>query len=57
MTLPISRQDLADLLGTRPETIARTTSALQKDGVAMFHGRRVVIQDLDLLLDELDEVV
>ncbi len=57
LTLPISRQDLADLLGTRPETIARTTSALQKDGVAMFHGRRVVIQDLDLLLDELDEPV
>ena len=34
-----------------------SSSALQKDGVAMFHGRRVVIQDLDLLLDELDEVV
>lgn len=55
VTLPISRQDLADLLGTRPETIARTTRALQKDGVAAFHGRRVVIQDLDLLFDELEE--
>ncbi|MCO4763520.1 MAG: Crp/Fnr family transcriptional regulator [Myxococcales bacterium] len=52
--LPISRQDLADLLGTRPETIARTTRALEKDGVASFHGRRVVIPDLDLLFDELE---
>lgn len=55
LNLPISRQDLADLLGTRPETITRTTKALERDGVAKFHGRRVVIHDLDLLFDELED--
>jgi len=54
VTLPISRQDLADLLGTRPETIARTTKALERDGVAVFRGRKVLIADLDLLFDEVE---
>ncbi len=54
LTLPVSRQDLADLLGTRPETVARTTKALERDGVAYFQGRVVTIPDLDTLMDEVD---
>lgn len=52
--LPLSRQDLAALLGTRPETVSRAIKALEDAGVASFHGRRVRVPDLDLLLDELD---
>ncbi len=54
LKLPLSRQDIADMLGTRPETVARIIHGLEKDGVARFSGRTVVIPDLDLLLDEVE---
>lgn len=54
--LPLARQDIAAMLGTRPETIARTTKALEEDGVAEFRGRHVLVQDLDMLLDEVEQV-
>ncbi|MCB1153632.1 winged helix-turn-helix domain-containing protein, partial [bacterium] len=52
--LPMSRQDIADMVGARPETIARTIRSLQDDGVATFKGREVMVPDLDALLDELE---
>lgn len=52
--LPLARQDIAAILGTRPETIARTIRGLDNDGVARFSGRTVVVEDLDLLLDEIE---
>jgi len=54
ISLPLARQDLAALLGTRPETIARTIHALESDSVATFSGRTVRIPDLDLLLNEIE---
>ena len=52
--LPLSRQDIASILGARRETIARAIHDLEADGVAAFSGRKVIVRDLDLLLDELD---
>lgn len=52
--LPLQRKDMASMLGTRPETLARTIRALNEDGVARFSGRKVEIEDLDTLLDEFD---
>ncbi len=52
--LPLQRKDMASMLGTRPETLARTIRALAEDGVARFSGRKVEIEDLDTLLDEFD---
>ena len=52
--LPLSRHDIADILGTRPETVARTIQGLESDGIAVFSGRTVAIPDLDLLLDEIE---
>jgi CRP-like cAMP-binding protein len=52
--LPMSRRDMADIVGTRPETIARTIRSLETDDVAIFKGRRVTVRDLDALLDELE---
>lgn len=52
--LPMSRQDIAALLGARPETVARTIRALEEDGVATFSGREVQVGDLDSLLDEIE---
>jgi len=52
--LPLSRQDIASLLGVRPETITRTIRAMEDAGVASFVGRSVRVPDLNLLLDELE---
>jgi CRP/FNR family transcriptional regulator len=52
--LPLSRKDMASIVGTRPETIARTIRSLEADGVTRFSGRRVTVHDLDALLDEVE---
>lgn len=52
--LPLSRQDMASMLGSRPESISRTIRQFQDQGVAIFHAHDVVIPDLDALIDELE---
>lgn len=54
LKLPMTRQQLAAMVGTRPETLARTLGALTQDGVALFDGRNVKIPDLDALFDEVE---
>lgn len=52
--LPLSRQDIASMLGTRPETISRAIHILEESDVARFSGRQVRVADLDVLLDEIE---
>ncbi len=52
--LPMSRQDLADMIDSRAETLSRAVTALQKEGAAVFEGRRVLVHDLDSLFDEVE---
>lgn len=52
LELPMNRHDMAELLATRPETVARTISALGRDGVVQFSGRTATIPDFDLLCSE-----
>lgn len=54
LSLPLTRQDIAALLGTRPETIARTIGNLNNDQVMNFNGRTVKIPNLQTLLDEIE---
>jgi CRP/FNR family transcriptional regulator len=54
LSLPMTRQDLAAVLGTRPETIARTVNAMRGDSVAFFSGRTVRIPSLKTLIHELE---
>ena len=54
--LPLSRRDLAAMLGTRPESLSRLIRDFAADGVAVFGPREVVVPDLDVLLDELERV-
>ena len=54
LELPLARQDIAALLGVRPETITRTMHALEEDGAVTFAGRSAAIPDLDLLLNEVE---
>lgn len=52
--LPISRQDMALMISTRPETLSRTIRAMEKDGVANFQKTWVKVPDLDVLFDEVE---
>ncbi len=52
--LPLSRQDIASMLGARPESISRTIRQFQDESIAQFHARDVIIPDLDALIDELE---
>ena len=51
--IPISRQDLAALVGTTPETISRTISKLNQSGLVRFHGKRADIPNLDAIYSEI----
>ncbi|MDN5703671.1 MAG: Crp/Fnr family transcriptional regulator, partial [Micrococcales bacterium] len=45
--LPISKRDLAQLLGTTPETISRRLRALSDEGLLRVGpGRRMVVMDI-----------
>jgi CRP/FNR family transcriptional regulator len=54
IVLPLSRQDVAAMIGARPESLSRAIRRLDDDGVVRFDGRRVHVPDLDALLDELE---
>ncbi|SHJ09746.1 CRP/FNR family transcriptional regulator, anaerobic regulatory protein/CRP/FNR family transcriptional regulator, nitrogen fixation regulation protein [Shimia gijangensis] len=43
MRLPLSRSDLADLLGVQPETLSRLIKRLEKDGWVQIKGRHVTM--------------
>ena len=45
--LPVSRQDLADLVGTTPETLSRLIQRIQCEGLAHFDGRHVQIPNIE----------
>ncbi len=44
MRLPLTRSDLADLLGIRPETLSRVVARLVSDGQFSIRGREVFMQ-------------
>jgi hypothetical protein len=52
LTLPILRRDMAILLASRPESIARAIKELRDSGIAMFNGRIVSVPDLAALYIE-----
>lgn len=51
LDLPLSRRDLAELVGTTPETMSRTISAVHSEGLALFKGRTVEIPDLEAVME------
>lgn len=48
MRLPLSRADLADLLGVQRETLSRLLGRLSRDGLFLIDGRDVSIHAADL---------
>ncbi|MFO0658662.1 MAG: Crp/Fnr family transcriptional regulator [Polyangiaceae bacterium] len=51
MHLPVPRNVLASIIGTTPETLSRTVKELQESSVLLFEGAKVLIPDLDIVLD------
>ena len=54
LELPLSRQDMAAMIGVRPETMSRTIRQFEEDGIAEFSGRTVRVSDVSSLLDEFE---
>jgi CRP/FNR family transcriptional regulator len=48
--LPIRRQEMAALVGVRPETLSRVIRDLEQEGLATFDGRRIVVPQPDQLM-------
>jgi len=55
--LPVSRRDLASMIGTRHETVSRIIGRLETDGVAYFSGRQVTIPSVETLAAEINRFV
>ncbi len=54
LELPLSRQDMAAMIGIRPESMSRTIRSLEDDNIAKFSGRRVHVPNIKTLLKELE---
>ena len=55
--LPISRSDLASMIGLRSESLSRTIHQMTDDGLVRFSGHRAWISDLTKLADEVAKKV
>ena len=51
--LPMSRRDLADMIGARPESVSRSLRDIQNEGILNLSGRTVRIDQVDRLVNEL----
>ena len=51
ITLPLTRQDLADMAGTTVETAIRTLSRMRKESIVDTRHGRIIIRDPDKLMD------
>jgi len=50
--LPVKRDELAELVGVRPESNSRLIDQLQSDQIMCFKGRRVQFSDVDEVLQQ-----
>jgi CRP/FNR family transcriptional regulator len=54
LELPLSRQDMAAMIGIRPESMSRTIRSFEDDEIARFSGRRVHVRNIDDLIEEME---
>jgi CRP/FNR family transcriptional regulator len=47
LTLPLSRQEIGEVLELSPETVSRTLTAFRREQLIMARGRRLVVQNLE----------
>jgi len=51
--LPMTRRDLAEMVGARPESVSRALRDIQEEGLVNLSGRNLRVDQLDLLVNEL----
>lgn len=49
LTLRMTREEIGSYLGMKLETVSRTLSRFQRDGLIGVHGKRVTLIDLEAL--------
>jgi len=49
LKLDLSRQDLANMIGTARETVSRALSQFKKDGLIDIKGKKMIIKDIEQL--------
>jgi CRP/FNR family transcriptional regulator len=49
LKLELSRQELANMIGTARETVSRILSQFKKEGAIEISGKRIVIKDIKKL--------
>jgi len=54
LELPLSRPDLAAMVGARPESVSRVIRKIEDDGIAEFSGRMVTIPEVERLHKEIE---
>ncbi len=54
LELPLSRQDMAAMIGIRPESMSRAIRSFEEDDIAHFSGRRVHVARIEDLIRELE---
>lgn len=54
LELPLSRQDMAAMIGVRPETMSRTIRKFEDEGLAFFSGRTVRVPDMAALFAQIE---
>ena len=47
LTLPLSRQEISEVLELSPETVSRTLTAFRREALIVAHGRQLMIQNLE----------
>lgn len=55
MELPLTRRDIASMLGIRAESLSRLVHEIEKEGLIHFSGNKITIAHPEALLKELDE--
>ncbi|MDO5969102.1 Crp/Fnr family transcriptional regulator [Flavivirga aquimarina] len=55
LNLPLSRREYADYAGTSEEQVIRAFSALKKEGLISASGKKIGINDVNLLKKEINE--
>lgn len=55
--LPLSRRDLASMIGTRHETVSRIIGRLEEEGLAYFSGRQVTVPNVATLAAEIERAM
>lgn len=54
LELPLSRQDMAAMIGIRPESMSRTIRSFEEEDIAQFSGRRVHVARIEDLIEALE---